>query len=253
MGWAMRHAIFLTSQRSVIWPPNQLQLIPEQRDGQFVVSVCYTHAHDEREEHVYDRVITCTGFHFDAVIFADACRPQLVIHDRFPAQTSEWESMNVKDLYFAGTLTQMRDYKKSTSGFIHGFRYNVRALHRILEKKYHDQPWPNYSVVPTASTLAAAIIKHIIITLEYDPNRDAADPFSVTQIECTDTERAALSNFLYPIVRAFAGSELLVEHHIIEDLEAEWCEDEHIQPLIAFLSEDLKRSESKYAGNLVPV
>ena len=40
-------------------------------------------------------------------------------------------------LYFAGTLMQARDFKKSTSGFIHGFRYGVRALHRILEQKYH--------------------------------------------------------------------------------------------------------------------
>ena len=33
---------------------------------------------------------------------------------------------------------QVRDFKKSTSGFIHGFRYGVRALHRMLEQKYHE-------------------------------------------------------------------------------------------------------------------
>ena len=54
----------------------------------------------------YDRVIACTGFRFDASIFDDGCRPELVINDRFPAQTAEWESVNVPGLYFAGTLTQ---------------------------------------------------------------------------------------------------------------------------------------------------
>jgi hypothetical protein len=38
---------------------------------------------------------------------------------------------------------QVRDYKKSTCGFIHGFRYGVRALYSILQRKYHGRPWPN--------------------------------------------------------------------------------------------------------------
>ena len=59
-----------------------------------------------------------------------------MIRDRFPAQTAEWESVNVPGLYFAGTISQVRDFKRSTSGFIHGFRYAVRALHRILERRY---------------------------------------------------------------------------------------------------------------------
>jgi hypothetical protein len=46
-------------------------------------------------------------------------------------------------LYFAGTLMQVRDYHKSTGGFIHGFRYGVRALHHILEQKYHGVAWPH--------------------------------------------------------------------------------------------------------------
>ena len=57
--------------------------------------------------------------------------------------------MNVPDLYFAGTLMQVRDFKKSTSGFIHGFRYGVRALHRMLERKYHGVEWPHTGSPPT--------------------------------------------------------------------------------------------------------
>ena len=113
----------------------------ERRNGELVVSVRYSHAHGETEELTYDRVIVCTGFRFDDSIFAEECRPALVINNRFPAQTPEWESINVPGLYFAGTLMQANDFKKHTSGFIHGFRYNVRALFRMIEKKHHGREW----------------------------------------------------------------------------------------------------------------
>jgi len=94
----------------------------------------------------------CTGFRFDPSIFASDCRPELTILDRFPAQTAEWESTNIRDLYFAGTLMQVRDYKKSTGGFIHGFRYGIRELSRILEDKYHGCVWEHrhYPAEPQA-------------------------------------------------------------------------------------------------------
>jgi thioredoxin reductase len=115
-----------------------------ERDGDsYLVTVSFKRANEVKRNLRYDRVIVCTGFRFDSSIFADECKPELTIRDRFPAQTSEWESTNVPDLYFAGTLMQVRDYKKSTGGFIHGFRYSVRALHRMLEKKYHRQHWPH--------------------------------------------------------------------------------------------------------------
>jgi hypothetical protein len=50
--------------------------------------------------------------------------------------------VNVPGLYFAGTLMQGRDYQRHFSAFIHGFRYNVEALVRILLERYHDTPWP---------------------------------------------------------------------------------------------------------------
>ena len=133
----------------------------ERQNGHLVVSVSYTHANGEKEELAYDRVLLCTGFRFDDSIFDDSCRPALVINDRFPAQSSEWESTNIKDLYFAGVLTQVRDYKKSTSAFIHGFRYNARVLHRILEQKYHGNPWPSRPINPTPEGLTDAVIARV--------------------------------------------------------------------------------------------
>jgi thioredoxin reductase len=133
----------------------------ERRDGSYAVTFSFSRAHEIKKDLRYDRVIVCTGFRFDASIFADDCRPELVIRDRFPAQTTEWQSTNVPDLYFAGTLMQVRDYKKSTSAFIHGFRYCVRSLHRMLERKYHGVTWPHCCLPTDPEALMKAVIARV--------------------------------------------------------------------------------------------
>ena len=129
-------------------------------DG-YLVSFSFSRADEFVKELRYDRVIVCTGFRFDDSVFAPACAPELVIDGRFPAQTPEWESTNVPDLYFAGTLMQVRDFKKSTSGFIHGFRYGVRALHRILERKYHGAQWPSRPLAAEPAELMSAVLERV--------------------------------------------------------------------------------------------
>ena len=137
----------------------------ERRDGQLVVSVRHCqnggHAEGQAEELTYDRVIVCTGFRFDDSIFAKECRPILTVSDRLPAQTCEWESVNVAGLYFAGTIMQANDQKQTASGFIHGFRYNVRALFRMLEKKHHRADWPAREIEPTPEGLLEATFDRI--------------------------------------------------------------------------------------------
>ncbi len=133
----------------------------ERRDRSYLVTVSFSRANEVKKDLIYDRVIACTGFRFDASIFADDCGPALTIRDRFPAQTSEWESTNVPDLYFAGTLMQTRDYKKSTSGFIHGFRYCIRALHRMLERKFHGREWPHRRLPADPNLLMEAVIARV--------------------------------------------------------------------------------------------
>ena len=130
-------------------------------DGTYQVAVKFSRVAEVVKVISYDRVILATGFRFDASVFADECRPELTIKDRFPAQTDAWESTNVPDLFFAGTITQVRDFKKSTSGFIHGFRYGVRALHRILEQRYHGRPWPRRELPGTPQALAGAVIERV--------------------------------------------------------------------------------------------
>lgn len=135
--------------------------IERRPDGRLAVQMSYSHAGGEREELSYDRIICCAGFRFDADLFDSDCRPALVIEDRFPAQTSAWESTNVPDLFFAGTLMQSCDFKKTTSSFIHGFRYNIRTLHRLLEERYHGRPLPYRAVEPTEDGLTAAVLERV--------------------------------------------------------------------------------------------
>jgi thioredoxin reductase len=133
----------------------------ERNGDSYVVTVSFARANEVRRNLRYDRVIVCTGFRFDPSIFDEECKPELTIKDRFPAQTSEWESTNIPDLYFAGTLMQVRDYKKSTGGFIHGFRYGARALHRMLEEKYHGQDWPHHALRGEPQALMEAVVTRV--------------------------------------------------------------------------------------------
>ncbi|MEB3217229.1 MAG: NAD(P)-binding domain-containing protein [Nostocales cyanobacterium 94392] len=130
-------------------------------DSKYIVTFSYNYANEEVEDLVYDRLIVSTGFRFDDSIFDESCKPNLVINNRFPKQTSEWESTNVKDLYFVGVLTHVRDYKKKQSGFIHGFRYNIRALHQILERKYHNQQFPCQIIDLIPEKLIKIIIQRV--------------------------------------------------------------------------------------------
>ena len=60
---------------------------------------------------IYDRVILCAGFRFDASIFAEDLMPELAHNNKLPALTSHWESANISGLYFGGALMQSTDYK----------------------------------------------------------------------------------------------------------------------------------------------
>lgn len=149
----------LKSQNAVI--DAAIERIERGADGRLVVHMAYSHANGQTTARVYDRVILCTGFRFDASIFDASCRPALIHHDKFPAQTSEWESANVPGLYFAGTLMHACDYRKTMSGFIHGFRYNVRALSQILEHKVYGAALPCRTLAATPTAVLNQVVERI--------------------------------------------------------------------------------------------
>ena len=135
--------------------------IERREDGTFLATVVYGHANGEVEELIYDRIIAATGFRFDTEPFAEECMPELAHNERFPALTSAWELTNVKGLYFAGVLMQSRDFKKKQSGFIHGFRYNVRAMVHILNQRYHGTPLPATTLPATAAAITQKVIERV--------------------------------------------------------------------------------------------
>ena len=149
----------LKSQNAVL--DGDVRSIEPAEGGGYRVRFAFARADEVVKELYYDRVLACTGFRFDASLFAEGCRPRLAIRDRFPEQTAAHESVNVPGLYFAGTLMQQREFKKSTTGFIHGFRYTVRALHHILEQRDHAVPWPYREVPDTAADLTAAVLERV--------------------------------------------------------------------------------------------
>lgn len=145
----------LKSQHAIL--DGSIRNISKDGDG-YRVTVAFARANEVTKDIRYDRVICCTGFRFDASLFTERCMPRLTINDRFPDQTDAWESVNVSGLHFAGTLTQMRDFKKSTSGFIHGYRYNTRALHRILSRRYDGDEWPRRTLAADPEAVTDALL-----------------------------------------------------------------------------------------------
>ena len=92
----------------------------------------------------YDYIISCTGFRFDNSIFHKNIKPKLF--NNVPHLKNDFSSINVPNLYFIGVLMQHTDYKKSSGAFIHGFRYYIRSLFRIIEYEKHNKLWPSKKI-----------------------------------------------------------------------------------------------------------
>lgn len=109
----------------------------------------------------YDHVIGCTGFRFDSAIFADDIKPALCHMDKFPVMTSEWESETTPGLFFAGTIMQARDFKKTMSGFVHGFRHNVECLAEFVAGRVQGTAYPSTTTPLDPQALTGAIIDRL--------------------------------------------------------------------------------------------
>lgn len=96
----------------------------------------------------YDRVIRCLGFRFNFSIFDGSARPpqSSSARGRLPGVTAWYEGRGTPNMFVLGTAAHSRDYRMSAGGFIHGFRYTVRAVHKILEQRYHNIAWPTINL-----------------------------------------------------------------------------------------------------------
>lgn len=109
----------------------------------------------------YDRVIRCLGFRFNFSIFDSSTCPKNSENakGRLPALTELYEGKNTPGLFVLGNAAHSRDYRLSAGGFIHGFRYTARAVHRILEQRYHNNHWPSTQLLTTQ--LQSWILKRV--------------------------------------------------------------------------------------------
>lgn len=146
----------LKSQNAVL--DATIEKITRAEDGKFDCVINYQHALGEREVLAYDAVLNCTGFVFDSDFYDASCMPNQIANGKFPELKSNWESTNVEGLFFTGVLSHSIDYKKHTSGFIHGFRYCVRTLFHLLEQRYYDVAYPRREIPASVEGVLNAII-----------------------------------------------------------------------------------------------
>lgn len=119
----------------------------------------------------YDAVIRCLGWKHNASIYGHEARPKLDERSKYAVMNEEYESVNVPGMFFAGTLGHGKDWRKASGGFIHGFRYTARALHRVLEWRDHGVAWPHTTYKAYESKqISAKIVNRIA---------DAAGPYQM--------------------------------------------------------------------------
>ncbi|XP_006026042.1 FAD-dependent oxidoreductase domain-containing protein 2 isoform X1 [Alligator sinensis] len=109
----------------------------------------------------YDRVIRCLGWKFDFSIYNRSLRlvPGRGNKRKYPQIKPSYESRGTRGLFVLGTASHSNDFRKSAGGFIHGFRYTTRAVHRLLENHHHGVPWP--SPIYPITHLTNSIIKRV--------------------------------------------------------------------------------------------
>ena len=112
----------------------------------------------------YDHVICCTGFRWDASILDEDIRPALQHFDKFPVMTPQWEATGTSNLWFAGTIMQSRDFKKTMSGFVHGFRHNIAALTHFIAQRETGAPLPSSRISLESEPLVDTIIERISLS-----------------------------------------------------------------------------------------
>ena len=120
-----------------------------------------------RSVSVYDYVIRATGWkYFEPSLFRAGIAPLADEKSKYPLVNSIWES-TVPDLFFIGAAMAHND-RKTTSSFVHGFRYNIRTLFHLLERRYDSVPLPvrtfPLSTEEELETLVLAILTRVSTT-----------------------------------------------------------------------------------------
>ena len=102
----------------------------------------------------FDHIIYCTGWRFNSTIFD--FNVNTARNAKYPHLTENYESSNNPGLFFIGYLMHSHDFKMSSGGFIHGFRYLIKYFYQLHYSKKYDT-----KVFDTANTLVQHFVKRI--------------------------------------------------------------------------------------------
>lgn len=133
----------------------------EKRGDEYIVDITFSHAEGQRAQFAYDRVLVCTGFQWNDSFFPKHCKPESTPCGRLPLMTSAWESTNLPHLYYAGTIMSSRDFHKTMSNVLHGFRFNVKSLSCVLAARYENESWPSEELPRCAKAISKKIIERV--------------------------------------------------------------------------------------------
>jgi hypothetical protein len=109
---------------------------------------------------VYDHVIRATGFgYLDPSLFPDGAPASL--RDAKLAALSAMGESSIPNLFFIGAAASNGD-RKTTYGFIVGFRYMIRTLFQLLEQRYESVPYPSTEWPLTSEDELDALVEALI-------------------------------------------------------------------------------------------
>ena len=112
---------------------SHINITQDSEDSKYILrqkcrKITCTTLHDTIPEiNGYDEIIYCTGWKFDNSIFNFSVF--MAPNSKYPRVNHVYESVDNKNLYFIGSLMHEHDFRKSSGGFIHGFRYLIEFFY----------------------------------------------------------------------------------------------------------------------------
>ncbi|CAE8649634.1 unnamed protein product [Polarella glacialis] len=238
--------------------------------------------------HPFDVAVRCLGWRVDDSMLEESLQRQLTQGSSFgfgggsspppgkyPKMESGYQAMGVPGLYFAGSLGHGRDYRRSAGGFIHGFRYTARALHRILRRDQLGAGWPNRTFELNEASSRSRWMRLVLERIN-----EAAGPYQMfgelgDVILFQQSSTGLLAEYLEELPMAYAQedrflaskpriivsfnygpgySRPVLSHALMEDVFTEWMSHVgHVDPLFRFLATAASRATAFLEGRLEPL
>ena len=103
--------------------------------------------------------------------YDESIKPIMTKCTKLPVLDHTFQSINVPNLYFVGCLMHGCDYRRGTSGFVHGFRHNIKFLYKhILEQhfsmKYEYKSIKNYDELATEFITESSLSPELFLQIK---------------------------------------------------------------------------------------